>query len=159
MRKPKPISKIVYTDKQFMKWLLQDVVDRVKRDAKRGLDVNKKRFKPYTEQYRKRKSAGKIKGQLKFSGGHPNLTLSGKMLKNFRIIKEMTTKTSGVVGWAEEKSAAKVRYNDEMGRQIVKDEGFPFAKHIEKYFERELSKKFDKNIKLTSERITFKIGK
>lgn len=157
-KKLKPIAKTVHIGKATIIRLASKVIDMVFQDTVfKHKGVDGKKFAPYSESYKERKGNLGTGGV----GGLPDLTLSGRMMGSLLIRKGQATEDDIPVGWISPKSKQKLKWNESIRgklRKIVKDIGtFPFAKHIETWFKKEIDKKLDKNVKSTSERVTFDI--
>lgn len=157
-KKLKPIAKTVHVGKVLIIKLATKVTDMVyEQTVFKHKGADNKKFKPYSAGYKKKK-AGMSTGGI---AGQPDLVLSGKMMNSLLVVRGSATKDNVVVGWVNPESAQKLVWNASTRgkkRRITKKSGtFPFAKTAERPFKKGIDKKLNKNVKLTSERITFDI--
>ena len=156
-KKLKPIAKTVHVGKVTIIRLASKVIDMVFQDTVfKHKDVRGKKFAPYSKGYKKKKSSISQGGV----GGQPDLFLSGRMMGSLLILKGQATEDNIPVGWVNPKSKQKLTWNESARgkkRAITKETGWPFAKHIEVMFKKEIDKKLKKNVKSTSEKIIFDI--
>ena len=153
MAKYKPIKDTVHIGKanliRMAKNIITDVTNWTMVSSK---DVYSKKFKSYSDGYKKKKGSSKV-----------NLTLSGQMLRSFKYLMTSEPKDNIKVGWTSSEAIQKLIWNEsERGknRQVAKDTGtFPFNELIENKFFNEINKILDKKVSKTSEKVVFRIGK
>ena len=152
-----PLTNLVKYSPVFFNTMGEKIAKKVRIETKSGRSVEGKKFKSYSAGYKKRKKAGKFGRQSSTRVGVPDLTLTGDMLRALQT--HGSSRTHVIVGWANPADASKVDWNEEEGRAITKDTGFPFSKGAEKIYDDMMLKDADKKVKAQKERIEFKIGK
>lgn len=131
-----------------------------KRVEDRGKDFQGRQFKPYSRKYRELKArdfrkldGGRYKGYEELatvtSTSPPNLRLTGRMLRDLR--RRSATKDKYSIGWRGE-PAEKVKWNKEMGRDIISgvpdDELDWIANQLGMEADREFRRKLKKHVRI-----------
>ena len=80
------------------------VIEHIYDRTDKGLDVNGKRFKPYSEEYK-----GSLAGKIGGKGSKVNLQLSGDMLAAMTLLKQEKGKIT--IGWDDQTERAKAEGN------------------------------------------------
>jgi len=136
-----------------------ELADKVRKRTSGGKDVDGSSFKDYTRKYANRKAGGKFKRQTSYSTT-PDLKLTGDLHAALQVVE--ATDFHVDVGWSDSESSTKIYGNALNGRMITKDSDkksvsklkeFPFSSDIEKWFNKQLGIKLDKQVKLTSDKI------
>lgn len=123
----------------------------------KGIDANGSTFKRYSSSYRKRKAAGKYKGQVSKKVSPPNLKLTGKMMKSFNVIDtSIKNEISIKYGITDSKQSQKMNINN--ATRLVADKqavGPLVEKEIVKGFADQIGKNLSR---MTKTKIMVTIG-
>ena len=150
MAKGKPIQKVANLGKPFWIRLSERVIDMVYQNTVfKGKNVKGAAFKAYAESYKKEVQGG---------GNRPDLYKSGKMMLSHLSYPDSATDYNINTGWINPKSAQKVVWNEDMGRAIKKDTGFPYSRDVEKMQDSSIDKALDKKLKTVNSRVVINIG-
>ena len=150
----KPLKSVPIFTASFWKRIGDEVSDRIQVHTKGGVDVYDKPFKKYSDAYEDAKAAGNFRGQSSFSR-KPDLTLTGDMLRNLQT--RSANKEGVIIGWSGT-NAQKVQWNADMGREITTTVN-PVTKKIERFIDKQVGARIDRNIKAVQETKTFVIGR
>ena len=145
-----PLSKLTEFKAPFWLRLGEKVCTKVRNETKGGSNVKGGQFKKYDDRYATRKAQGKFKRQSSQST-KPDLMLTGDMMNSLQT--HSANKDGVIVGWADQFNASKVKWNEDEGRSITKDTGFPFSKTAESLYDKELDKEVNKMVKAQKETI------
>ena len=151
----KPLKSVPIFTASFWKRVGDEVSDRIQVHTKGGMDVKDKPFKKYSPQYADAKSDPKrrFKRQTSFSR-KPDLTLTGDMLRNLQT--RTANKEGVIIGWSGT-DTQKVQWNADMGRDITTT-ARPVPSKIERYIDKQVGARIDRNIKAVDETTTLVIG-
>ena len=153
----KELKDIPTFTRQFWKGLGDEVADRIRvHTTKDGKDVEGRKFRAYSTQYKNRKASGKFRRQSSRSS-KVDLQLTGDMMRNLQT--RGFSKDNVIIGWSGA-NASKVEWNAQMKNRVITSNVRPVSKGIERFILSEVSRFIRKNAKeATKKPINIKIGK
>jgi hypothetical protein len=153
----KELKDIPTFTRQFWKGLGDEVADRIRvHTTKDGKDVEGRKFRAYSTQYKNRKASGKFRRQSSRSS-KVDLQLTGDMMRNLQT--RGFSKDNVIIGWSGV-NASKVEWNAQMKNRVITSNVRPVSKGIERFILSEVSRFIRKNAKeATKKPINIKIGK
>ena len=140
-------------DKKFFFKLAPNVVNMYREHTfEKGLDVNGKKFTPYSIKYSKAKKSGKLKRQSSKFKNTTSPVLTGDLFRDFKLIKT----SKGGFRFGTVAHGGKVKALKKLGRNLYRDTKVLHSK-TSKYFLKEAKKYTEKKFKLKIKGGTFKI--